>query len=139
MSEYQTNIPAVLVDEQELRDLVDRLTRTMNVEAKVSVQLVVETDSIELSSIMDNLWVACDARKASRKKTPKKEGKETHRGTIGGGTRSLTNEKTKAVLSSVLVAREVKAGNIPNNTTFINSRGERLVVMDKELIKEPQS
>ena len=149
---YQTQIPAEQIEQGELTDLVDRLALALNATAEISQVYVVSTESVELSEIIDNVVYGIDQRKKPRAKAEDKvrakaeaivrkmrKGKPKQGGTIGGGSRSLTNEKTKEVLSSLQVARDVSAGNIPDNTTFINARGERLIVMDGKLIKEPQA
>lgn len=52
---YQTTIPAGCAEEQEFRSLIEQLSRMSGQPIEMEVQLAIGTDSLELSTMLDNL------------------------------------------------------------------------------------
>lgn len=133
-------------NEEVIRILVEQMGLLAGKSVSVEKQIVVYTDDINLSSALDALADSIKARKEEKStemliagdfgkgtKEPKKV--KAKLGKMGKA--SWRNEKTGEIVSTMKLHQRMAAGEIEDNATFINFKGERWVVMDGKMIKEP--
>jgi hypothetical protein len=69
---YETLFPSELIEPKELQDVVGVLSDVTDQKAEVSAQTVVTTESLELSTLLDNLLEAMTQPKPVKTKTKSK-------------------------------------------------------------------
>ena len=82
---YQTSIPLDAIDEEELRDLVQKLARVSGKQIEIQHQLIISTDDQNLTVMLDSL--AETIRDGGPVKTTQKK--------LGGGERQTRKAKGK--------------------------------------------
>lgn len=136
---YSTNFPA---DEFEdaVRQLIDSANFLTGAKAKVEKMIVVSTEDLSLSSALDSLADSMKARKNGKATTSKKlkKGKKVEEHDPISMGRASWRTYDGEIISTMKLHQRLEAGEFADNTTFTNFKGERWVVMDGELIKEPQ-
>lgn len=134
---YTTLIPAVLVNEVELTDLVTHLANVLNVKVQIEQCFIIKTDDLNLSDMMDHIAAQLNGGNGTKPIAETKKGKPkaASAGTIG--KKSLLEEKTGMVISKQTLKKLLAEGTVANNTVYKDYKGGRFVVLDNKLIREP--
>lgn len=137
---YQTTIPVTKVSKDKVVILLKAFQEIAGKPAQIEECLLVSTDDINLSAMFDSVADVIRGNGKNSAKEPKgqkapKAPKETK--AMGRASRRIV--ETGEIYSLVELKKWIKAGVVSDGTVVENSRGERFVVMDGELIKEPQS
>jgi len=148
MSIFETKFPGSLIDHEELCELVNSLAAKMGEKADVEQLTIVGTDDTEFSNLLDSL---AEGLKRKRSQPVEAKVRKTRTPALAGGARegksqpksnpgskSYTdkdgNTYSKQALNKLLAAGELKDGFV-----VCSWKGERWVVMDGKMIKEPQA
>jgi len=129
MYDYKTEIPALLIDEEELSDLVGRLTKHMGAESHIETIYVVSVDDVEISGMLETF-----ADMLIRNKKPKKlEGRVARKVKSQPaekklGLHSYVIEETGEVISAQALNKRVANHDIARGTRLTNGRGEKFEV-----------
>ena len=153
--QYTTKFPTELISEDELDALVATLQKATGKQAEVSTILVVTTEDPNMSAMLDSLKEALSgpiaiAPKRTSKKTrkAKKAAKAQPSDEMTAHQRRI--EETGEILSVRELKRRIKDSLIApddstetsygmDGTVVINQKGQRFIVVDGQLVKEPQS
>ena len=129
MYDYKTEIPALLIDEEELSDLVGRLTKHMGAESHIETIYVVSVDDVEISGMLETF-----ADMLIRNKKPKKlEGRVARKMKSQPaekklGLHSYVIEETGEVISAQALNKRVTNHDIARGARLTNGRGEKFEV-----------
>jgi len=129
MYDYKTEIPALLIDEEELSDLVGRLTKHMGAESHIETIYVVSVDDVEISGMLETF-----ADMLIRNKKPKKlEGRVARKVKSQPaekklGLHSYVIEETGEVISAQALNKRVANHDIARGARLTNGRCEKFEV-----------
>ena len=135
--EYTTLIPAVLVNQVELSDLVEHLAQVVKVKVSIEPCFIIKTDDVNFTTLMEDIAAQLNGGKGKTSKAENKKVKaKVKSGTIG--KKSLVEEWSGKVISKQALKKLLADHVVDNNSVYTDSKGERWVVLDNELIKEPK-
>lgn len=138
---YQTTFNPKLVDTREMETLIDWLQRKTGAKLNVQSVILVETDSAEVSNMLDALRDSMKNGKTPKVTKPattrKPKAQKVSASSEAMGRASRKIESTGEVLSLRELKKRIADGAIPQQTIVINHKHERFVVVGGDLIKEP--
>lgn len=150
---YQTAIPAEAMDEQELLDLVKQLAKISGQEITIQKQIVIMTDSTDLSTILDTLadtmrdkCPLVDVKKNGHKKPVekkfRKKNKSTEDGfkpapTRGPHVKSIKIESTREMISRFELDKRLRERTIEPNTQLHSPKHGTMTVRNNVPAGEP--
>ena len=157
--QYTTNFPAELISEAELETLVATLQKATGKAVEITKVLVVTTEDINMTAMLDGLKDSLSGpiaiapkRTAGPRKTRKakkaKKAASAQPSEMTAHQRKI--EETGEILSVRELKRRIKDSFISSDdssetsygmdgTVVINQKGQRFIVVDGQLVKEPQS
>jgi len=142
--DYQTNIPAILIDEGELSDLIARLGTTFGVTPRIEKQFVISTDDGEFSEILDSIALGLESRKPVRKPEDKvRKPRQTKVKSKAMGRASYRIVQSGEIVSTRKLHETMKTNEAVLHQVLENFKGERFVILQDGhngmmLAKEPQ-
>lgn len=127
---YRTEIPFADVDEQELCDLVNQLARVSGQKIEIEKQIVVSTDSLNLSSMLDQLRDAIDngdavlgvPKKKAKAKTKKNNVKQVEGGEKPEPTRGPHVRSIKVNGSGEMISRFELNKRLAEHTIMMDTK-----------------
>jgi hypothetical protein len=109
----------------------------MKVEYNIESRYIIKTSDVKFKNLMDA--IAAQTNGGSEGKPDAEIKKGNPKGKVGTiGKKSLVEEKTGTVISKQALKKLLADGAVEDNTVYTNFKGERLVVLDNELIMEPK-
>jgi len=138
---YQTAFNSSRVDAREMGTLVEWLQKKTGATVTVESVILVSTDSVEISNMLDALRNSMKNGKKpaatnGKAKSQKQSGNDSTK-TMGRGSRRI--EATCEILSLVELKKRIADGAIPDQALVTNYKNERFVVVGADLIQEPQA
>lgn len=136
--EYTTNLPAGLISEQEIMALVTTLQKFTGRPILFEKVFSITTDDVNITTMLDALKDALQDAPATVKANGHKKTTKKQKAAAGLGPRSLKNVETGVIVSKVQLARDLAEEKIPAGVMFEDHKGQRWVVSDNAIVKEPQ-
>ena len=138
--EYTTLIPGVLVNQEDLTDLVQRLAKLLNVvDVQIEPCFIVTSNDVKFTNFMDDIAAQLNGGNGKKPAAEIKKGKPKAKSAGTIGKKSLIEEKTGTVISKQALKKLLADGNtVANNTVYTDPQGRRWVALDNILIREPK-
>lgn len=136
---YQTIIPAGKVKEEDLIAIVDQVKAVTKKEIAIEYQMIVVTDDKNVSSMLDNLMNAIPADQPAVKKNGKAKATKKAHGNGAMTSHQVRIDDTQEILSKQAFNKRLAAGEVAELTNVTNAKGQKFVVIDRQLAKAPQS
>lgn len=139
---YQTSFSPGSVDVRELETMAQWLRTKTGKEVRVEQVIMVTTDSMDVSAMMDSLH---DAVSNGKNGKPIKAGKRGRQPKTAEqepekmGPRFLRIESSGEILSKQAFNKRLSAGEVEELTNIVDAKGEQWVVIDRKLVKGPHS
>lgn len=135
---FETKFDPQRVDAREMQTLIDWLQKKTGATLTVQSVIVVSTDRVEVSNMLDGLRDTLSknghAAKVSKPKAKKLKA-DAGNGTMGRASRRI--ESTGEIVSLVELKKRIAEGTIEEQTKVIDAKGVRFVVLSGMLIQEP--
>lgn len=137
---YQTVFPVGGVEEKTLRNLAEQLSSVSGQRIDIAMQIVVSTEDVDLSSMLDTLRDKIAAGKPV-KITHRKNGHNKPKPANDGMTSHTRRCVETGEINSTQALRKMIAGgqSILEGTLWEDIKGQRFVVIGGELVKEPKA
>jgi len=133
--DYQTQIPAGLIDEAELSDLVGRLAKHLGAEASIEKVYIVRVDDVEVSGMIETLADRLISNGKSKTvegaaRKGKKKGKRnvpTEKQKLG--KHSYVFDESGETISAQALNKRIAAHEVARGTRLENGRGEKFEIV----------
>ena len=136
---YQTTISAEKIKEEDLIAIVDQIKAVTKKDIKIEYQMIVVTDDVNISSMLDSMMDALPADQPAAKKNGKAKVTKKARGNGAMTSHQVRIEDTQEILSKQAFNKRLAAGEIAELTNVSNAKGQKFVVIDTQLARAPQS